>query len=725
MTILLHKLLYNVAMPEWIGKTIGKVRIEKYLAHGGMAEVYLGIHQTLERPVAVKVLHNYIEQDPDLLMRFQREAKVVAGLRHPNIVQVFDFDAIDGHPYIIMEYLQGPPLAAYLHALSSHGELMPRQQVARLLKSLASALDYAHAQGVIHRDIKSSNILLQSKTNEISLDRPLPDDVDIVLTDFGLVRVSHAATQTASGMVSGTPAYMAPEQARGDKVDHLADIYSLGVVLYEMLAGRVPFEGESTMTVIFKHINEPPPPIEGIPASVQAVIDRALAKDPKDRYQTARDMAADFYTALGERAEGETIRASLSSTARSSRVTGNARPAEKRNPARVPMLIGGIVLVCGCFGLLLFSGLGLSAFSIFSRVKNTSTDPLASVLTQAAPFPTKSEAAMPMSMPTEVGSLGVFRIQDGTAKLDQVTISATLTKPAQGTQYEAWLISDSGEQRIGLGVLTQDASGPFTLNYVDPQGRNLLDEFGHMEITLEPNPDDSPNPSGDVAYSSAVPMGSLMHIRHLLVRMEDNPNHIGMVVGLVNDATLVNQAAKGMLGDYTSGNTGSMRANAEALVNIIAGKQNSDMYKDWDNNGKINDPSDGYGILLNGNQAGYVGGVIDHAELAAKASDATSEIRMHKDHVIICAKNVEDWATQLRDIAIRIAQSKPGDNVEADVRSAATIADHILNGIDINGNESIEPILGEGGALTAYAHADYMSDMPILAGQDQIPSPGK
>jgi serine/threonine protein kinase len=717
-------------MPEWIGKTIGKVRIEKYLAHGGMAEVYLGIHQTLERPVAVKVLHNYIEQDPDLLMRFQREAKVVAGLRHPNIVQVFDFDAIDSHPYIVMEYIKGPSLAAYLHALSSRGELIPRQQVARLLKSLASALDYAHTQGVIHRDIKSGNIMFQSKTNEVSIDRPLPDDVDIVLTDFGLVRVAHATTQTASGMVGGTPAYMAPEQARGDKVDHRADIYSLGVVLYEMLAGRVPFEGESTMTVILKQINEPPPPIEGIPASIQAVIDRALAKDPNSRYQTARDMAADFYTALGERAEGETIRASLSPTPPSGQVTGNARPTEKRNPARVPILIGGIVLVCGCFGLLLFSGLGLSAFSIFSSAKSTPTQPpLARVPTPATeigtPVPTQSEAAMPMSMPTVVGSLGVFRIQDGTAKLDEVTISATLAELAQGTQYEAWLISDSGEERISLGVLTQDASGQFTLNYANPQGRNLLDGFGHMEITVEPNPDDSPNPSGDVAYSSAIPMGSLIHIRHLLVRMEDNPNHIGMVVGLVNDATLVNQAAKGMLADYTSGNTGSMRANAEEIANVIVGKQNSDMYKDWDSNGKINDPSDGYGILLNGNQAGYVGGVIDHAELAAKASDSTAEIRMHKDHVIVCAKNVEDWATQLRDIAIRIAQSKPGDNVEADVRSAAILADHILNGIDINGNEAVEPIPGEGGALTAYEHAAYMSDMPILAGRDRIPSPGQ
>jgi len=123
-------------MPEWLGKTIGKVRIEKLLARGGMAEVYLGIHLTLERPVAIKLLHSYIEEEPLLLERFNREARAVAGLRHPNIVQIFDFDTIDSHPYIVMEYLRGPTLANYLRGLHFRKERMPSHQVARLLKAL-------------------------------------------------------------------------------------------------------------------------------------------------------------------------------------------------------------------------------------------------------------------------------------------------------------------------------------------------------------------------------------------------------------------------------------------------------------------------------------------------------------------------------------------------------------------------------------------------------------
>ena len=196
-------------------------------------------------------------------------------------------------------------------------------------------------------------------------------------------------------------------------------------------------------------------------------------------------------------------------------------------------------------------------------------------------------------------------------------------------------------------------------------------------------------------------------------------------VGLVNDATLIKKSADAMLEAFNTNDAKDIHANAEMIINLIVGKQDSNLYKDWDGNGKINDPGDGYGLLLNGDQAGYVGGVIDHAKLAADASDSTPEIRMHSGHVIICAQNVETWATQLRDIAIRIAEAKSDSGSEADIRSAVTLANQMLNGIDINGNEIIDPIPGEGGAITAYEHADYMSDMPILSGKDQIPSTGK
>ena len=331
-------------MPDWIGKTIGKVRIEKYLARGGMAEVYLGIHLTLDIPVAVKVLHSHIEEEADLLARFQREAKVVAGLRHPNIVQIYDFDTSNGHPYIVMEYLKGPTLATYLRQLHENDERIPQQQVARLLKILTSALDYAHELGVIHRDIKPGNIMLHSKADTVPSNQPITRDVEAILTDFGLVRIMNSATKTASGAISGTAAYMSPEQARGDQTDNRTDIYSLGVVLYEMLAGRVPFEADTTMSVLYMHINEPPPPIPGATPPIQAIMDRALAKDPNDRYKASQEMAIDYYRAIGMNAEAETIIKTLSADL----------PAKRKSikkPAWIrPVIIGFSILLVVAMG---------------------------------------------------------------------------------------------------------------------------------------------------------------------------------------------------------------------------------------------------------------------------------------------------------------------------------------------------------------------------------------
>lgn len=388
-------------MPDWLGKTIGKVRIDKYLAHGGMAEVYLGTHLTLERPVAIKVLHGYIEENPDLLARFHREAKVVAGLRHPNIVQVYDFDALDGHPYIVMEYLKGPTLSTYLRNLHSRNERIPHHQVARLLKGLTAALDHAHGQGVIHRDIKPGNILLHDKNEDISLERPLSREVEGILTDFGLVRIVNAASQTASGMVSGTPAYMSPEQARGDQTDYRTDVYSLGIVLYEMLAGRVPFEADSSMSVIYMQINEPPPPIPGISPALQAVMDRALLKDPADRYQTCREMSVDFFLEMGMTAEAETIIEALPEESLR-RATARIKPKPAR---RVPLWIG-----VGLLSLVVLFAVVFGAFRLASNTPALSNPTEGSNTEVAAPGP----VVVPTDTPALPDGTGMVEIPAGT-----------------------------------------------------------------------------------------------------------------------------------------------------------------------------------------------------------------------------------------------------------------------------------------------------------------------
>jgi serine/threonine protein kinase len=689
--IILPCLLYNSVMPEWTGKIVGNVRIEKELASGGMGEVYIGTHLRLDRLVTVKVMHSYIEGDPEAQARFEREAKVVASLRHPNIVQIFDFDIADGHPYIVMEYLRGPSLAAYLRELNDRNEKLQPGQVARLLSIMAIALDYAHEQGVIHRDIKPGNIILHNKTGLFSSDLPLSSITEPAITDFGLVRI-HTTTQSTSGKRSGTPAYMSPEQSHGKTVDHRSDIYSLGIVLYELLAGQVPFSSETNWGLIYKQINEPPPPIPGIPPSVQKVLDRVLAKDPDARYQTGRELAAEYMDAIGMVAEAEALRTGISlpiTHPREPLVSSNSRV----QPARFTWKRAALYSFTG----VLFLALAIWGFMTY-------------VSPGAIPH-TEEEAA-----------IGRLRFQDGTAFADQVTIStSSLETPSQGSQYEAWLIQDDGEQRVSMGVITFDGQNQGSLAYVDSAGQNLIGKYKTLEITREPNPDPSPNSSNDIAFSVSLPPDGLTHVRHLLFSFGATPEKVGFVHGLNANTFLLNESAQQMLASLEARDKAGLDLHAERMLNVILGSQSGE-YKDWNGDGTFDDPSDGYGLLLNGENVGYIQGTFTHADLSLTSPDATQNMLTHGTHVKDCATNLDGWTSQLRDqLTTILSTSFDSPELEGMVREAVALADKIRNGIDVNGNESIEPVSGEGGAVTAYEHAYYMADIAIVPSVSQIP----
>jgi hypothetical protein len=206
-----------------------------------------------------------------------------------------------------------------------------------------------------------------------------------------------------------------------------------------------------------------------------------------------------------------------------------------------------------------------------------------------------------------------------------------------------------------------------------------------------------------------------------MVGTDETPDHIAVAFGMVDNVTLIKQSADAMLQAFEASDRAGMQSNAEAIVNLIVGKEELHYYNDWDANGTVNDPGDGYGLLINGNQAGYLDGMIHHSSYSAKAAGASMELEMHATHVEICAKNLEEWAPELRDLALRIARASQDEDVGADVRKASALANQMLNGIDIDGNESVDPIAGEGGAMTAFEHTEYMSDMPILPGENQVP----
>ena len=267
---------------DLVGRSVGPYQILEKIGQGGMATVYKGFHAELDRYVAIKVLAGALPTTPELIQRFQREAKTIAALRHPNIVQVFDFGPLEGTHYLGMEYVEGSDLQAEMNRRREESQAFEPDEIVHLLSAVAAALDYAHGQGVIHRDVKPGNILLTSGGQPI-------------LTDFGLatLRRTRATLITTIGQnVLGTPEYTAPEQALdAQAASAQSDIYSLGCILYEMVSGHLPFEADSPLSIALMHINEEPtPPREHVPdlsAKVEAVILQALAKRPEERFPTA------------------------------------------------------------------------------------------------------------------------------------------------------------------------------------------------------------------------------------------------------------------------------------------------------------------------------------------------------------------------------------------------------------------------------------------------------
>lgn len=264
-------------MPDLSGQTLGKYQILERLGRGGMATVYRAYQTGMDRVVAVKVMHPQYTDDPSFIERFKREARAVGALRHPNIVQVIDFDVQDGEYYMVMEYVETESLK---DRLQKRGAL-PVREALSIARKLADALAYAHAHGMLHRDVKPANVLM-SKSGEP------------ILTDFGIAKLMDSTGLTASGAAVGTPAYMSPEAGRGEPVDERTDVYSLGVMLYEMLSGELPFDADTPYAVILKHINEPPPPLRPrvpyLPESVERIVIKALAKDRAQRYQSAAEL---------------------------------------------------------------------------------------------------------------------------------------------------------------------------------------------------------------------------------------------------------------------------------------------------------------------------------------------------------------------------------------------------------------------------------------------------
>ncbi len=396
------------------GKMLGPYRIISQVGQGGMATVYKAYQASMDRNVAIKVLPRQLAESPEFAARFQQEARIIARLEHPHILPVFDFGESDGVTYFVMRYLEAGTLKTKMEA----GPLS-LNEIDRLFTQLAEALNYAHGHGIIHRDLKPANALIDESGN-------------LFLTDFGIAKLLESASPrlTQTDAIMGTPAYISPEQARAETVNQRSDIYSLGIILYEMVTGSVPFVADTPLAVILKHISDPlPPPSivkKDIPQPIERVILKALAKDPDDRYATAAEFLSAWKRALEET---ETARPSpdrISTPAsRAGTATSVPQAAPQSARGRTGWVVGCLALACLGFSV---AGIGILFFNWQTPAFLTSPT--------ITPFPTHTSAP-PTIMPTETiapNNIGATLLEDDFSQNDVVW--GTLTNTDNSIEYD-------------------------------------------------------------------------------------------------------------------------------------------------------------------------------------------------------------------------------------------------------------------------------------------------
>ena len=375
-------------MEDLTGQQFGPYRITAPLGEGGMAAVYKAYQPSVDRDVAIKVLPQHFAKDQQFVQRFEREAKVLAKLQHPNILPVHDYGQSNGYTYIVMPLIEGGDLSELMHS-----KKLPVAEIERIVSQVGDALDYAHAQGVVHRDIKPSNILMDQRGN-------------CLLTDFGLAKIVAGASEklTATGFVVGTPSYMAPEQGLGEQADSRSDIYALGVILYELMTGQVPFQAETPIAVVMKHIHDPLlPPREvqtNISEAAERVILKALAKEPQDRFATAGEMVTALQAALNNTDLPPAVLPNEGELTHISEIKSLKKPSVAKKKESVPATSNSMIwwAVAGLAAIILVGLLGTGSWLLLNS-QNADQTP-----SQAAPPPTESiqlatETPAPIELP--------------------------------------------------------------------------------------------------------------------------------------------------------------------------------------------------------------------------------------------------------------------------------------------------------------------------------------
>jgi serine/threonine protein kinase len=685
-----------------IGRTIGQYQVTALVGRGGMAAVYLGYQPTIDRQVAIKVLPPHPAMEPGFPERFQLEARTIARLQHPHILQLFDYGQQEDILYFVTPYIEG----GSLERLLQRGAVDPLQ-VERILREVASALDYAHRQDVVHRDIKPGNILLDKEGHAL-------------LADFGIAKITGGGANLTGTGVVGTPAYMAPEQAQG-MPEARSDIYALGVVVYEMLTGVQPYRGENPMQIMLKHVQASIPSIlsdnPNLPRALEPVMMRVMAKEPDDRYWTASEFAEDFSRALHR---GE----SLAAVHRAMPLNIGEQRTEKFDPLPTPSQttpptpqptiivqqspINTRILLGGFAGLALLILAGI-AFIASQRPDLPPLDTniiLPSLTGQAVIPPNATPIVADIGAnPTLPAALATFgELSFGKTNVSGDTLSLRLdgvTPPGDESMYVAWLVNTREDRILKMGRVSVDAVGNGALTYTDPDSTVLPALYNGVLISEETR-DTVDSPEGEIKYSGGFPTEALDLFNEVFVASESGFQGKGLLESALREARFASQHAGLASG---AGNIGGVKIHAEHTINILLGSQD-----DRDGNGSGSNPGTGIGIYR----------MLDQFErvllAATDAPTATTLLQANAENIRVCLTNVRGWSDQIIQLENEFIATEDIAAIQLGLTASTVLADQLTSGVDQNENGQVEAFEGECGLEQIERFGILVGSMAIQEG---------
>lgn len=712
-----------------VGRTLGHYKVIGLLGQGGMATVYTAYQESVDRQVAIKVLPPHPGLDLNFAERFELEARTIARLQHPHILPLYDYGKDDDILYLVMAYADG----GTLEDLIRDGPL-DLDFAQKVLREIAGALDYAHRQGVIHRDIKPPNILMSGEGHAL-------------LADFGIVKLAESSSNMTGTGVVGTPSYMAPEQAQGMPIDNRADIYSLGVVTYQMITGRQPFSAPSLMQIMLKVMQEPPPSIHevasGLPDELDVVMQRVLEKDPNARYQTAVEFADAFaqvvtqsYTSVGK-ATPKTPAVPLSE-AQTAALEPQSQ-TQAANDSQTVIIREGTNpwLFLGAFAILAIAIIAVVIIVVGGNdgaVSNDDNDAVA-IATSAGVESTNDDE--PLIIPTRESNIpdNLTSFTTTNSLGDSLAITAELEVLGTGLVYVAWLYNTETDEALNLGNMVIDQRGNASLTYINPDGKLLPLAFDVVAITVESSEGLTEAeiaaleaPQGEVQYHGRISQVATDVMYNLLVSSEAGiptedeaapvssygsssyrnqapANQDNQNASLLDSARAEAEFAQQHAGLAAgSTNADDMHAHAEHTINILRGEE-----VDYNGDRVPENFGLGFGIY------GFLDEMETQLNRLADVQDA-SVARSNAVNIRACIENSRQRADRILVLEAEILGSERIDDVQAQLAESTQLAQHLIEGVDANNRNGIQGAEGECGLDQIEIFGVALGNVEIIEG---------